>query len=75
MEKYYQITSAIRRGDNIEEVAYSRDSAINKIGRVLLERDMQVQDIYYKDDPHKHNEVLKCEDGSLFFVDRIMVNN
>lgn len=75
MEKYYQITSAIRRGDNIEEVAHSRDSAINKIGRVLLERDMQVQDIYYKDDPHKHNEVLKCEDGSLFFVDRIIVNN
>lgn len=72
MEKYYQISSAVRRGGNISEVAYSRDAALNKVGAVLLDRNMQVQDIYYRDDPHKHNEVLKCEDGSLFFIDRVI---
>ena len=75
MKKYYQITSVIRRGDDVVGTARSRDLALNKIGKVLIERDLQVQDIYYKDDPHKHNEVLKCEDDSLFFVDRIIVNN
>ena len=73
LEKYYQISSAVKRGSDISGVASSRNAALNKIGNVLMDRDMQVEDIYYRDDPHKHNEVLKCDDGSLFFIDRVVV--
>lgn len=71
MEKYYQVTSAMRRGDNITKIASSRDSAVNKVADALEERNLEVEDIYYRDDPHKHNEVMKCNDGSLIFIDRV----
>jgi hypothetical protein len=73
MEKYYHVTSALQHGDDINTVALSRDSAIDKVGKVLNEKNLQVEDIYYRDDPHKHEEVMKCDDGSLFFIDRVMV--
>jgi hypothetical protein len=74
MEKYYQITSAVHKGSDVAMIAGSRGSAIDKVGDILFDRDMQVQDIYYRDEPHHHQEVLKCEDGSLFFIDRVVIN-
>ena len=71
MEKYYQVSSAMRCGDNIAKVTSSRDSAIDKVANVLFERNLEVEDIYYRDEPHKHNEVMKCNDGSLIFIDRV----
>ena len=73
MEKYYQVTSAMRCGDNITKIASSRNSAADKVANVLQERNLEVEDIYYRDDPHKHNEVMKCNDGSLIFIDRIAI--
>jgi hypothetical protein len=73
MEKYYQVTSAMRCGDNITKIASSRGSAADKVANVLEERNLEVEDIYYRDDPHKHNEVMKCNDGSLIFIDRVMI--
>ena len=73
MEKYYQVTSAMRYGDNITKIASSRNSAADKVANVLQERNLEVEDIYYRDDPHKHNEVMKCSDGSLIFIDRVVI--
>ena len=73
MEKYYQVTSAMRCGDNITKIASSRNSAADKVANVLQERNLEVEDIYYRDDPHKHNEVMKCNDGSLILIDRVVI--
>ena len=73
MEKYYPVTSAMRCGDNITKIASSRNSAADKVANVLQERNLEVEDIYYRDDPHKHNEVMKCNDGSLIFIDRVVI--
>jgi hypothetical protein len=72
MEKYYQVTSAMQRGGNFNAIATTRNSASNKVADELMVRGIEVEDIYYRDDPHKHNEVMKCNDGSLVFIDRVL---
>lgn len=69
--KYYLITSAVKSGSNITKAVSSRNFALNYIAE-HLGINVEVEDIYFRDEPHKHEQVLKCNDGSLFFVDRIL---
>ncbi|MEN6638035.1 MAG: hypothetical protein ABFC95_02420 [Smithella sp.] len=50
----------------------SRDAALDKANSVCADNSLWVGDVLYRDDPHRHEEVLICTDPRYrFFIDRV----
>jgi predicted metal-dependent enzyme (double-stranded beta helix superfamily) len=50
----------------------SRDQALNVVGALCNDNMLWVDEEYYRDDPHKHQQVLVCTDHrTRFFIDRV----
>jgi predicted metal-dependent enzyme (double-stranded beta helix superfamily) len=50
----------------------SRKTALGVVGRLCEDRSLLVDEEYFRDDPHRHQQVLVCADHrNRFFIDRI----
>lgn len=51
----------------------SRQTALDAVGALCDNNYLLVDKEFYRDDPHKHQQVLVCTDGrSRFFIDRVV---